>query len=74
MKRRRGDDIPSVSDYAHYNEEAEAIWYAENRYDMENWDEEIDDDDLDDLDDEEDEDESLVSCPDYGTPSLEDLE
>ena len=27
--------IPPVSDYAHWNEEAEAVWYAENKYDME---------------------------------------
>lgn len=42
--KRRGDDIPSVSDYAHHNEEAEAIWYLENRYDMEHADEIIEDD------------------------------
>ena len=45
MTRRRGDNIPSVADYAHWNEEAEAMWYAENRYDMEHADEEIEDDD-----------------------------
>lgn len=27
--------IPPVSDYAHWNEDAERIWYEENRYDME---------------------------------------
>lgn len=27
-------DIPPVSDYSHWNEEAESMWYAENRYDM----------------------------------------
>ena len=27
--------IQPVSDYAHWNEEAEQIWYLENRYDME---------------------------------------
>lgn len=27
--------IPPVSDYAHWNEEAEQVWYAENKYDME---------------------------------------
>lgn len=27
-------DIPRVSDYSHYNEEAQQVWYAENRYDM----------------------------------------
>lgn len=43
--RRRGDDIPPVSAYAHYNEEAESMWYLENRYDMENADEIIEDDD-----------------------------
>ncbi len=40
---RRGDNIPSVSDYAHWGEEAEAMWYAENRYDMEHADEVISD-------------------------------
>ena len=45
--RRRGDDIPPVSAYAHWNEEAEAMWYAENRYDMEHADEIIEDDDRD---------------------------
>lgn len=42
--RLRGDSIPPVSDYAHWNEEAEAMWYAENRYDMEHWDEPLDED------------------------------
>ena len=45
MTRRRGDNIPSVSEYAHWNEEAETMWYAENRYDMEHADEIIEDDD-----------------------------
>jgi hypothetical protein len=27
--------IPPVSDYAHWNEDAEAVWFAENAYDME---------------------------------------
>lgn len=40
---RRGDNIPSVSEYAHWNEEAEAMWYLENRYDMEHADEILDD-------------------------------
>jgi len=44
-QRRRGDDIPPVSAYAHYNEEAQSVWYAENRYDMEHADEIIEDDD-----------------------------
>ena len=43
--RRRGDDIPPVSDYSHWNEEAEAVWYLENRYDMEHADEIIENDD-----------------------------
>lgn len=53
--RRRGDDIPPVSAYSHWNEEAEAMWYAENRYDMEHADEVIDDEDqyFDDDDEEE---------------------
>ena len=42
--KRRGDDIPPVSAYAHWNEEAESMWYAENRYDMEHADEIIEDD------------------------------
>jgi hypothetical protein len=45
MVRRRGDNIPSVAEYAHWNEEAYSMWYAENRYDMENADEIIEDDD-----------------------------
>lgn len=40
---RRGDNIPTVAEYAHWNEEAESMWYAENRYDMEHADEELDD-------------------------------
>jgi hypothetical protein len=32
MATKRG--IPSVSDYAHWNEDAELMWYQENRYDM----------------------------------------
>ena len=27
--------IPTIEDYSHWNEEAPAVWYAENRYDME---------------------------------------
>lgn len=27
--------IPSVSDYSHWNEDAQRIWYEENKYDME---------------------------------------
>lgn len=41
---RRGDNIPPVSAYAHWNEDAERMWYEENKYDMEHWDEPIDDD------------------------------
>lgn len=40
---RRGDNIPSVSEYAHWNEDAEYMWYQENRYDMMYADEELDD-------------------------------
>lgn len=43
--KRRGDDIPPVSAYAHWGEDAEAVWYLENKYDMEHWDEEIEDPD-----------------------------
>jgi hypothetical protein len=32
MTVRRG--IPPVSDYAHWNEQAEEMWYLENKYDM----------------------------------------
>jgi len=42
-QKRRGDNIPPVSDYAHWNEEAEAVWYSENKYDMEHADEIIED-------------------------------
>jgi len=44
MATRRGDNIPDVSEYAHWNEEAYSMWYAENRYDMEHADEIIEDD------------------------------
>jgi hypothetical protein len=47
--RRRGDNIPTVADYAHYGEEAEAIWYAENKYDMEHADELLSDQDDNDI-------------------------
>jgi hypothetical protein len=40
---RRGDNIPSVSEYSHWNEDAQFMWYNENKYDMEHADEEIDD-------------------------------
>jgi hypothetical protein len=43
-QKLRGDDIPPISDYAHWNEEAERMWYEENRYDMEHWDEPVEDD------------------------------
>jgi hypothetical protein len=52
---RRGDNIPSVADYAHWNEDAEAVWYAENRYDMEHADEIAEDDDAERMYDESDE-------------------
>lgn len=42
--RLRGDDIPPVSAYAHWNEDAERVWYEENKYDMEHWDEPVEDD------------------------------
>lgn len=45
MTKLRGDNIPPVSDYAHWNEDAERVWYEENRYDMEHWDEPMEDDD-----------------------------
>jgi len=44
MGRIRGDFIPPVSDYAHWNEDAERMWYEENKYDMEHWDEPVEDD------------------------------
>lgn len=27
-------DIPPISDYAHWNEDAQRVWYEENKYDM----------------------------------------
>jgi len=52
---KRGDFIPPVSDYAHWNEDAHAMWYQENRYDMEHWDEYVEDpDEFDDFDEDED--------------------
>lgn len=40
---RRGDNIPPVSDYAHWNEDAQRVWWEENKYDMLYADEELDD-------------------------------
>ena len=44
MGHYRGQDIPSVSDYSHWNEDAELMWYNENKYDMEHSDEWVEDD------------------------------
>jgi len=44
-RQLRGDNIPTVADYSHWNEEAQRVWYEENKYDMEHWDEPIDDPD-----------------------------
>lgn len=58
---KRGDNIPSISDYSHWNEDAALVWYQENKYDMQHWDEPVDDydpyqdDDYDPWRDEEDE-------------------
>jgi hypothetical protein len=41
---RRGDNIPTVAEYAHWNEDAARVWYEENRYDMEHADEVVSDD------------------------------
>lgn len=27
-------EVPTVADYAHWGEEAEQVWYEENRYDL----------------------------------------
>jgi len=65
MTTKRG--IPPVSDYAHWGEDAHAIWYLENRYDMENGYEEVEDDpdagwdDWDDEDEDEDEDSAATT-------------
>ena len=45
--RRRGDFIPPVSDYSHWNEDAQRVWYEENKYDMQHWDEPVDEDPYD---------------------------
>lgn len=63
---RRGDNIPPVSDYAHWNEDAEAMWYAENRYDMEHADELVDDGQEDDHYDYEEDDDDKPPAGDYG--------
>ena len=39
----RGENVPPVSDYAHWNEDAQRMWYEENKYDMQNWDEWVED-------------------------------
>jgi hypothetical protein len=44
MPRYRGDNIPPLSDYDHWNEERDAMWYAENKYDMMYADEPMDND------------------------------
>jgi hypothetical protein len=41
MTRYRGDNIPSISDYSHWNEDAARVWYEENKYDMQHWDEPV---------------------------------
>lgn len=41
---RRGDNIPDISEYSHWNEDAYYMWYQENKYDMEHADEIIEDD------------------------------
>lgn len=64
MPRFRGDDIPPVSAYAHYNEEAQAMWYAENRYDMEHAGEPLDDFYDDDWYDDEDIDDEVEPAED----------
>jgi len=51
-----------VEDYAHWNEEAYAVWYAENRYDMEHADEELDDDPHDGMYDEPEEEDEEELC------------
>ncbi len=60
QKRHRHEGIPPISDYAHWNEEAETVWYLENRYDMEYPPEDDPDDwyddDYDEYEDDEDED------------------
>lgn len=56
MTRYRGDNIPPVSDYAHWNEDAELMHYQENRYDMMYADEPLDDPYEDDYDYEDDDD------------------
>jgi hypothetical protein len=48
---RRGDNIPPVRDYAHWNEDAELVWWLENRYDMEHADEIVEPDDVGDWED-----------------------
>jgi hypothetical protein len=50
MVRYRGDNIPSVDDYSHWNEDAQMMWYNENKYDMEHSYEVLDDDYDDDYD------------------------
>lgn len=44
--RIRGDFIPPVSDYAHWNEDAQLMWYEENKYDMQHWDEPVEEEDF----------------------------
>ena len=41
---KRGANSPSVSDDSHWNDDAQRIWYEENKYDMQYADEEMDED------------------------------
>jgi hypothetical protein len=54
---RRGDNIPTIADYSHWNEDAARMWWEENKYDMQHPDEIISDDwdGPDDFDGEDDE-------------------
>ena len=50
MPRYRGDDIPTRESYSHWNEDADMMWYNENKYDMMYADEVLDDFDDDPYD------------------------
>jgi hypothetical protein len=50
MGHYRNERIPSVESYSHWNEDAHAMWYMENKYDMDHGDEYIEDDDYNGMD------------------------
>jgi hypothetical protein len=70
MPRYRGDDVPPISAYAHWGEEAEQVWWLENKYDMQNAGEPLDDPNEEDWEDEEEDDPDDDDDPDLDDDEL----